>query len=739
MTEDRRRLGRALAVAAVTLATGAATLAVAPAGAAAEAAPAAAAPTQLVLPAAPRGIPGRDQLYVAGDTGLLHAREGSDHLLWTRYDTGATTDTGLRLPAPLGSNLEDGVPSRRYAGRPDNRYGSSSDTVAVPGPPAADGTVRVELHDLASRKPVSLGAVDVPAGQTYDATFGRTVVSHTGTDGSATGWYLNTLQGAAVVRTQVSGIPAGAPSAWVDGDRTSALLSYRLDDGNHWLLLDLATGTTAALPDEAERYSGGFRLAKDGLLRLDGNGTVDVLDRTAPWTVRSSGYVNSLPPGGYDAEYRRLGDWVLTTLSAVNTSGDNRGRPVTAVPLAGPGSQHSVLDSADTQLLPAPDGSLIAVGSEHPPAYGDRDTFVYRITPNRAGEPTLHRLTRVPTGPATVFGLAIGGGTLSVASDTVSFSPADSTGSFRSYRISDGTPPVKLSETLDSAYPADDCYGGRAACTALWATGDGRYLPAHPSVNGRTVVMRAGSQEWGATFTTGLESQGSVDTVDADGRYAVFGGYRPGWTYARPTAVVDLDTGTTTLSAPLAAAAVRGTTLWSAKQDSTTVTATDPTGATVRDSFTTPCAPTRLQAVSRWVYWGCQNSWDGALNASGVFDTVTRSTLTVPVQSSLNTGGPDQALLGDGYLVRQDLAGGRLLLVDFHDGIAASGAESAAQVRRLASGAYWKTPRQPRKAWAVDRTGTDVVWVDADQHRIHVVPSGVPRTGAAATPAGPTG
>ncbi|MET9321720.1 hypothetical protein ABZX75_16235 [Streptomyces sp. NPDC003038] len=36
---------------------------------------------------------------MAGDTGLLHAREGSDQLLWTRYDTGATTDTGLRLPA----------------------------------------------------------------------------------------------------------------------------------------------------------------------------------------------------------------------------------------------------------------------------------------------------------------------------------------------------------------------------------------------------------------------------------------------------------------------------------------------------------------------------------------------------------------------------------------------------------------------------------------------------------------
>lgn len=191
------RLRRGLGAAALALLTGFASLAAAEPEAVAV--PSSSAPTELVLPAGPRGLPARDQLFVAGDTGLLHAREDSDRLLWTRYDTGATTDTGLRMPAPVSGNLDRGEPAGGYLGAPDHRYGTSSDTVAIP---TAATPAKVDLYNLTAGRPTALGTITIPAGQTYSGTYGRTVLTFEGSGTTVTNWFLNRLDGGSPVRTK---------------------------------------------------------------------------------------------------------------------------------------------------------------------------------------------------------------------------------------------------------------------------------------------------------------------------------------------------------------------------------------------------------------------------------------------------------------------------------------------------------------------------------------------------------
>ncbi|MFD8697047.1 hypothetical protein, partial [Kitasatospora purpeofusca] len=720
------RLCRGFGAFALALATGAASLTLA-LPQAAVAAPAGEPPAELVLPAAPRGIPARDQLFVAGDTGLLHAREGSDQLLWTRYDTGATTDTGLRLPAPISAGFDSGEPSRAYRGKPDNRYGTGSDTVAVPVAATGQTPAKVDLYDLATGRPAALGSVELPAGQTYYGTYGRTVLTYEGTASAVTGWVLHRLEGGTVSRTRVA-LPAGATLATSvhDGDQTSVILRYRQDDLSHSALVDVTTGALVALPDEQQfDFSYDFRLAKGVVLRVHGSTSeIDHLDRAQPQTVLRTTLVS-----GIGGELRLVGDQLVRTESVTHSSGDNRGRPVFA---SVAGSTEMVLESADAQLLPAPDGSLIVVGTEHLPAYGQqRATKVYRLTAQAGAKPAVGTLTDVPAAPATVFGLSIGGGVLTTASDTVGFQPAMTTGAFRSYRVSGGATPVRLSETLDGSHNISSCYSHNAECAELWSTGDERYLLGDPVYGDKAIVRKAGTQDWAGTLATG--GLYSLRTEDAAGRYVLLSPADNNRQVDRTMIVGDLDTGARLLQTQMTAAAVQGDTLWGTKQASrNTVTATDVRGAAVRDSFTAPCPVTLLEAVGRFVSWGCQDN-QSTLRTTGVFDTVTRQTLSVPVQATnwTNAWWGRETLLGDGYLVRQDLVNGRLLLVDFHDGIRSSGGESTVAVRTLATGEYWKTVRKPHRAWAVDRTGPNVVWTDPDNQRVHVANSGVP-----AAPAG---
>ncbi len=714
------RLRRGLGAATLALVTGAALLDVAlPEAVAAPVAGGAPTAGELVLPAAPRGLPARDQLYVAGESGLLHAREGSDRLLWTRYDTGASTDTGLRLPAPVSADLDQGKPSGGYRGAPDHRYGTSSDTVAVPT------DAKVDLYDLATGRPVALGTVTVPAGQTYYGTYGRTVVTFEGSDSAVTGWFLNRLDGGSTVRTRVA-LPAEAAleASVHDGDQTSLILRHRLGNLSHSVLVDVVTGQTTALPDEGEfAFSHGFRLAKGKVLRTGDRNMVDVLDRAQPQTVLSSTYFN--PVAG---ELRLLGDWLLSTESGAGTSGDNRGRPLRFAAIgSASGIVENLLELADTQLLPAPDGSLVAVGSPKAPAYGTQpEVAVQRITADGAAKPLAARLADVPAAPATVFGLSIGGGVLTAASDTVHFQPGDITGAFRSYRVSNDATPVKTFEYLDGTHTVSNCFSHNAGCVGVRSTGDGRYLEHEPVKWKAAAIRQAGNRDWAGSIPTG--DVAGLQTADASGRYAVLAQTANGnWTSDHQVIVGDLDARAQVLRTQATGVAVQGDTLWTSRENSTTVYASDIRGEMDRGTFTTPCPATLLEAVGTFVSWGCQDS-QGTLRTSGVYDTVTRQTLSVPVQSAggSNATWGRESLLGDGYLVRQDLATGRLLLLDFHDGIKASGGENTVQIRTLAQGQDWKSFRQPNRSWAVDRTGANIVWTDADGQRIHVAHNGIP-------------
>ncbi|GHI13918.1 hypothetical protein Scinn_33810 [Streptomyces virginiae] len=691
---------------------------------AAVAAPAADAPAELVLPAAPRGLPTRDRLFVAGDTGLLHAREGDDRLLWTRYDTGATTDTGLRLPAPVDGGLDQGRPSRGYSGAENHRYGTTSDSVAVPVAATEQAPAKVDLYDLATGKPVALGSVTVPAGQSYYGTYGRTVLTFEGSDSAVTGWFLNRLDGASTVRTKVA-LPAGAAlaSSVHDGDQNSLILRHRQNDLSHSVLVDVATGQTTALPDEGQyEFSHTFRLAKGKVLRTGDQNMVDVLDRAQPQTVLSSTYLN--PVSG---ELRLLGDWLIGTDSVFGTSGDNRGRPLHFTPIGSTsGTVEYLLELADSQLLPAPDGSLIAVGSPKTPQYGEQPLFaLQRITAAGTAKPQAAKLADVPPAPATVFGLSIGGGVLTAASDTVRFQPGDTTGSFRSYRISNDPTPVNTFENLDGTHTISNCFSHGTACVGLQSTGDGRYLEHDPIQRNAAVFRKVGYRDWAGTVPTG--NVDGLRTADAAGRYVALAQTAYGnWTSNHTVIVGDLDTRTQVFQTQATGVAVQGDTLWLSRQNDKTVYASDMKGEMDRGTFTTPCPATLLEAVGRYVSWACQDS-QGTVRTSGVYDTSTRQTLSVPVMSTgwTNSIWGRESLLGDGYLVRQDLATGRLLLLDFHDGIKASGGESTVAVRTLAQGEEWKSQRFANRSWAVDRTGSNIVWTDADGQRIHVANNGI--------------
>ncbi|MEU4353748.1 hypothetical protein [Streptomyces virginiae] len=716
------RLHRGLGAATLALVAGAALLHVTTP--VAVAAPAAGAPAELVLPAAPRGLPARDQLFVAGDTGLLHAREGGDQLLWTRYDTGATTDTGLRLPAPVDGGLDQGRPSRGYRGTPDHRYGTSSDSVAVPTAATAQAPAKVDLYDLATGRPVALGTVTVPTGQSYYGTYGRTVLTFEGSASAVTGWFLNRLDGASTVRTKVA-LPAGAAlaSSVHDGDQNALILRHRQDDLSHSVLVDVVTGATTALPDEGEYdFSHTFRLAKGKVLRTGDQNSVDVLDRAQPQTVLSSTYLN--PVSG---ELRLLGDWLIGTDSVQGSSGDDRGRPLHFTPIGSTsGTVEYLLEFADSQLLPAPDGSLLAVGSPKAPAYGSQpQVAVQRITAADAAKPQAGKLADVPPAPATVFGLSIGGGVLTAASDTVQFQPGDITGAFRSYRISNDPTPVKTFEYLDGTHSISDCFSHGAGCVGLRSSGDGRYLEYDPVKWQAAAIRQAGNRDWAGKIPTG--NVDGLRTADAAGRYVALAQTAYGnWTSNHLVIVGDLDARAQVFQTQATGVAVQGDTLWLSRQDDKTVYASDMKGEADRGTFTTPCPATLLEAVGRYVSWACQDS-QGTVRTSGVYDTATRQTLSVPVMSTgwTNSVWGRESLLGDGYLVRQDLAGGRLLLLDFHDGIKASGGENTVQVRTLAQGEEWKGQRHANRSWAVDRTGSNIVWTDADGQRIHVANNGI--------------
>ena len=601
-----------------------------------------------------RYIPRRDRIYSAGPGGYLHAQEGRSGYLWTSYDTGATTELGelsrLELPAYPGS---------------------SSDVVTE----VVSANQKVVLRD-------------VPAGTTtdvslthgsYAATFGRHVLTQAR---DAAGDRVLWLYGdgappeGALVQEWPTGIKAGF--SVLGGDSDTAVIGYALPNGErHLVTVDLA-GARVTGEVTVPVAPTGVALSADRLVWWSGSTLAHVLDRAdlsaAETTVTLPG-TEGIPSVGI------AGRWLVAARSVPSGShdlADDSGERLMAVPLTG-GDPVTLLRHANTSLVTAPDGGLLAVGGADAGHWAVR-----RVTDTGAATPTLTELTAVPSVAAKI-------GRLSLQNGTLATDEADSLflGAFYTRRIA-----------------ADGTAGAPA-----WRDWDGFDVGPYATGDGRAVTFTADSDPTAGSYVRSLDKTDEAGffylpsaagtVLDATGRYAIVNGTSPTKQYVGDLGVYSNLQPIVTRS--VTAASVWGTSLWTPGSGTGVVTAKDlKTGKTTETVSTgAPCVPKELQAVGRWIYWSC-----GPTATAGVWDRTAKKNIPVPA---------GQALLGDGYLVRHDTSAGALLLIDIADGTAAT-----RKIGDLAAG----TSSLRGVTWTVDKFGGPAAYVDADQ-RIHLVPSEV--------------
>ncbi|WP_162624955.1 FG-GAP-like repeat-containing protein [Streptomyces cadmiisoli] len=664
---------------------------------------------EVVLDAAPRAVPRATQILNAGTSGFLWAQEGDYRLLWTEYATGTTTALEQELDFDLQYDIDGGYFTRSAPSEP-GYYGEGSDTVAL----YSNEDRKVTLIEGAGTSG-GTAVVALPERHSYRGTFGDAVLTSTygynGIPDSFQIWRATT--GGEPTRTPVTGLPQGSDFQIEDGDARSVILRYTVDGPDRWGIVDLATGTFSALPDrvrpENEWEVTGFRLGADSVLRLRTEpAKADVYDRddlsAAPRTFDTSSM-------GLEAAYGTVGDALLGVEPL--SSGDNRyrGRPLWALTSDGTDTDLTrVMDPAAYEMVQAPDGSVLVAGAEKFLERGDLDWGVYRIAPGADGSVTRTRVTAVQPMPATVRGLAFGSGVVTTADNSTRYEPAAILGAYRSTWLATGGTPGVAKSSVDALVTAWDGI-------KLLADGTGRHGRRYSTESGLTMLYTNGDTGWGPRLDIG---DSSPELQDLSGRYAVVDGASSGQQYIAEFPV-DGTTPKVLQKRDRVAAAVWGDTLWSGTATGGRVTATRlPSGGTV-ESFTTRdgCNPSELQAVGRWVYWTCVDSW-GEVLGSGLYDRTTKRVASAPE-------GP--VLLGDGYLVEhlsgtQSVSG--LTLFDLHGGLPSSGDHAELPSRKVA---HWTEIGRKKGLvgtdWTVDRFGGGVAYVDTKQ-RVHVVPPGFP-------------
>ncbi|GID97438.1 hypothetical protein Adi01nite_68500 [Amorphoplanes digitatis] len=669
-----------------------------------------------MLPAQQRAVPRATQILTAGVSGFLWAQEGDDRLLWTDYATGTADALDRRLPAKVSYDVDSGY-FRNAASFETGWYGRGSDTVALY---EGGDSPHVTLLD----KTRAVAEVAVPAGHSYQGTFGDTVLTRTGENDQPQGFHL--WRGGA--ETAVTGLPGGATNISVeDGDARSVILRYKLSPDEsgwgRWSIVDLTDGVADPLPDrmdsDDEGYEiSGFRLGTDSVLRKrDGRGKQDVLDRnnlTGDFRTVETG------PFTYDATYGIVGATLLAVERVWPGNNRYRGQPLWAVPtdLDDP-DMTEVMNPAANQVVQAPDGSVLVAGAERYVEHGDLDWGIYRISQGPDGKPQRDRVTAVAPVPAQVHGLALGSGILSTADNSTIYEPSTILGTYRSTWLTTPAPgaaPTVDRSSRDGFVSGRDgnCYNDTAdglRCIAMFADGTGYHGRQKATESGLTMLYANGASAWGPSVDT---DEGTPQLVDLSGRYAVVNGFSYGnqniveFKPGAAGAVLDHRT-------PVGAA-VWGSTLWSAAQSGGVVTGAQLPGKTAVGSFTTRngCTPSSLQAVGRWVYWVCKDYW-GDVHGAGIYDRTANRTVTAPA---------GDVLLGDGYLVEHVEAGG-LRLIDLHGGLPAGGNHADLPTRTLVSAGELGRSGGSRTSWTVDRFGGGVAYAD-DEQRVHLVPTGIP-------------
>ncbi|WP_127544508.1 FlgD immunoglobulin-like domain containing protein [Actinoplanes sp. OR16] len=421
---------------------------------------------------------------------------------------------------------------------------------------------------------------------------------------------------------------------------------------------------------------------------------------------------------GWEADYGITGSTVVAAEPAPGGSGKFRGQALYAVTEP---QDTKIMDPAGGHVVTTPDGSLLVAGAEEYVEQGDLDWGIYRLTEGADGSIVRDRITAVAAAPAQVYGLALGNGILTTATNSTVHEPTAVIGAYRSYWLDAGPTPKVVRSTLDQLASIDEvdsgCEPSKIHCLRLFADGTGYHGTTRSTYDSRTALHANGTTVYGGRSVK--SNIFSPMLADLSGRYGIVADGEH-----RVQDIADFWSGTVLGPRDGVAAAVWGSTLWTGAEAGGIVQATTLPGTTVIERFTTHngCTPSALQAVGRWVYYACIDSF-GWFRGSGVYDRVTKR---------IAPGAPiDEVLLGDGYLVEQ-VVGVGLRLTDLHNGVPFGASWADLPTRVLVTAAEmgpWANDGTGyggrRDIWTVDRFGGGVAYADSSQ-RVHVVPTGIP-------------
>lgn len=661
-----RRGGLAAAVSSLAVAVAAASVVVlSEGGGFAEAAEAGTTAITLVDPSST--TPRTDRPYVAGDTGFLHRQTGRTGLLWTDYATGKTVTVenagGVYTPG-TGCTSIGSVCRNAW-------YGSDSDLVALPTT-TSDAYATLWDPATATSKKVSWnGSVQYGQGY-YRALAGDTIVTtHSLIDKVDGAWRIRKVTGDATSVGSEDVLAADSSGVFVKNSTFGSL---------HYIDIESAVSTQVFTgADNSPRFvMSADRIGwyDDGLAELHLKSRTD---------LTAAEQVVSLPshPGALDGPPVLIGDWLLLPLSS-----SSLGSKLLAVDVDDPSVQQTLLTSAGEYALAASDGTALVTGGT-----GATDWWVQRVSQAEDGSLKLEKVYRSPAVENAKTGLALSRGRLRVAEDD-----PDTAAHLTSVRTltTNGSTELTASDTTDSGKVYSPvCPYADTTCAALWGNLDaedvylGNYYYDAELKQDRLVAIGGHELEFGTTGGT---------IVDAGDDYAV---YNSGGT--TPAQYVGEFGQGQKLKRSVRAAALNGSTLWSATTTAGTLTSYSIPLEKTLATVTVPglaCVPSELQAAGRWVYWAC------GTDSAGVYDTKAGTSTAVT---------PGDVLLGDGFTVRHDHATGTLVLTEAATGTTRTIASDLADKGLTADRRY---------RWTVDEYTGLVAWFD-DYERTHVTTTGI--------------
>ncbi|MER7440365.1 FG-GAP repeat domain-containing protein [Micromonospora avicenniae] len=641
-----------------------------------------------VFPESEATVPAHEAIIFAGTSGFLHRHGVSAQYLWTRYDTGETV---------VVKDLA-GVPASALKPAGGDFI---STTVAVPAKPAPPKTVSVlDLSDQSWEQWTLPGGFN---GYTVLGVYGHTVIASKWVDGIIVAAELLTFaaDGTIANSTPIT-VPDGSRPSSVNmtavGDLTSAVIEYGVGIEDYAGLLDFATARIVPIPG-APRVSLGnvaWRLTGDTVgwsyYSSDGANTTYSLFSRSGLTDGTNTQPRTLPV--FEDTARRsaiVGDGLVTSRYA--PGGAATSEPTVAV--SADGARTTLLprtDAGDTALVQAPDGAALVVGGT-----GARDWAVSRITAQPGQAPTVTPLLPVRD-PVENAGLVYHQGLVRhVQSEIVGTTGVSRYAIYNHPILDDGSVKARGAAFTDPQVP---CEVGVSCVRLVEGNPDGVAYVSPGADGARDMLHTFRDIPSGTSLHPLPTHNGRV--VDVGNRYVVVDDGTTTDQYLADTAY-----GTTTRLGSITGAALWFDTLYRINGSSGWVEARALRSSTpVSWNFSTgaPCAVTELQASARWLYWSC-----GAAGPAGVYDLQRNQSVRVPA-------GP--AMLGDGFLVRHE--SGALQLTDFHDGTV----RAPEKLVDLAAG----VPADGRRvSWAVDRHGSGVAYVDAE-NAVHVLDTAVPGT-----------